>query len=160
MLVSVDLETPLVVVFQDRDRGGAGTCTFQANFKSWATGLSNLLFPDETAVSDVAGNLGICHDGTILGQRDIDGVGDIQCQEHGEVDCLSKLYAELAISLICAWNTQAVFIRGEVVSCDCHLAEVIHVRFNSANCRIEILKTNIYGLKSDLRIMPFVVEGL
>jgi len=82
-------------------------------------------------MSDVAVDLGRCYDRTILRQMNVNGVGDIQCQEHGEMDSLSKLDAKLAVSFFCTRNTKAIFVYNEVVRFDLHVVEVSDIRFKS-----------------------------
>ena len=96
------METPLKVVFQDGDSGSARTGTFESNLITSAIFLISIpLSPVKRAVSDIAGDLGCCHGLTILRQKDVNGVGDIQRQEHGKVDGMQLLHAKLAISLLC-----------------------------------------------------------
>jgi len=111
-------------------------------------------------MSDVAVDLGRCYDRTILRQMNVNGVGDIQCQEHGEMDSLSKLHAKLAVSFFCTRNTKAIFVHNEVVRFDLHVVEVSDIRFKVADCGVKHLDATIQGTKPGHRIIDFVVKSL
>ena len=151
-------ESPLVVVLQNGNGGIAGTSTLQANFKSrvW----SYLFAPNKLTMSDDAVDWGRCHDNTIFCQRDRDGFGVIHCQGHVKVDSIVALYAKLAISLLCIWNSEVAGVHVEVVSNNLFVFNKSYVLFNLACCCRKTPYVEAQGSKPGVRIMELVRKSL